>query len=690
MMSLALSLLAAFQAGQSVALFLPAAPVPKIVAELSKATGVPMAATMVLGKDIVTIDVHDRPLSEVMERLAKTLDASWKNDKGTFRLNRSDAQSTAQENTERQYREKQIAAEISRSKALRDGTLTLEDAKKLRQQFEKLREKNPRYSFDPYGELSGAISMAPARRALIRLIAQLDLSEVSLLEPGDRIAYSNKPTHTERQFSFPIEDLLGRFVAEQNVWAEAAGTVSEGGPSRMADDPLDANQAITQSPDRILLIANRTNSSALVTFSLFLIAGEKTVGTANAWIGTDSIRKMSREMFANAPAAGTKITLSPSSLKILQATKGFGRPAQGPAPGPTTDVVDLISHPDKIDPLALVATDGFVSVAAAKHLNLIASLPDELIALNFVPNPSAQTLEGFLQAASGYGDLDVSEKDGWLIAKPAKAYSARLIRVDRTALATYLSSIVATGRASLDAQGQFALVAQPSDYDTVGMPIGMLIDINSTQNVDKDWVTLKLWGSLTREQRSLLVSGQKIAFKDLTPEQSGLVEREAFHRSFKSISGEINVEAGDIRRYMEPTECLPNGLPPNGTLSVTAQSAPAILASSTTVNVRMSFARVFDAAGLGSSLAYYEGASPDSNPMFDRYQIVQRVNYSFVYRYDGVVSDRSDLHDIVVPADSTPVAFADLPKDVQDQVLAAKADEKQKLAAEPAKRVPPP
>jgi len=672
-------------------LVLRAAPVPRIVELLSAASGIPMAATGVFAKDVLLIDVHERSVSEVMGKIAEVTGGAWKNDKGTYRLTRSATAERAQENREQKYRTLQIQTEIDRSKEIRDGTLTAEQAKALSADFRKKREKNAQYAFVPFGELNNPVNMAPSNRALLRLISSLDLSEVAMLIPGDRIAYSNKPTKMERPLTISSDEILSKFMQEQNVWSDAVAGMADSAPSRFGGDPLDARGSITQVPDRILLVANRTNSSALVQFRLFLISGEQTVGSSSLWIGSDAIRKYSSRMVEPSAPSGTKIRLSADSLTMLEATKGWQRPNQGPAPGPLAAGIALLTHPEKTDPLALAVTDGFVSVAEARHSNLIASLPDELVALNFMPNTSSETLDSFLQSAENIGEVGTSEKDGWLVVKPRREYSIRLLRVYRDALGKYLRSIVSEGRASLDAQAEFALNSQPSDYDTYGMPMGMLLDLNSTQNVDQDWTTLKLWGALSLEQRNDLIKGQKIPFKSLTPLQIGLIGHEAYDRTYKSfISMTATSSAVDIHRLMEPTECLPDGLNPDGFLSLTTEASTAILASSTRKNVRMNYARVFDEQQLGNSLASYERSQADANPMFDRFQLIQRVNYTFKFHYAEGIADQTSLHDIVVPADSQPLTMDELPKEMRDKILAAKEAAKNNPAFATPKRVPPP
>ena len=103
--------------------------------------------------------------------------------------------------------------------------------------------------------------------------------------------------------------------------------------------------------------------------------------------------------------------------------------------------------------------------------------------------------------------------------------------------------------------------------------MGMLVDPNSTQNVDQDWMTLRLWGALTPEQRKSLIGGQKIAFKNLTDAQFNMVERKAYHTSHRSGSG---VSMLDIQRAGEPHRhaFLPDGLPRRWILESSRQRAP--------------------------------------------------------------------------------------------------------------------
>jgi len=673
-------------------LMLPAARVEIIVKELSSASGVPMAATGVLSKDIVVLKVHDKPLSEIMKRIADVIDGTWKDDNGTYRLTRTARQDTEQEARERKYRASAILNEINRSKAIQQETLTADEAKKLSGQFQKLKQANPEYAFDPNGRLDSPLNMTPVRRALLRTLSALDLDDVAMLEPGDRIAYSNKPNRIQRPLPGPIESILSKFVAEQTVWIDAIAGLPEDENPHFGGDPLNERAAIEHSPDRLLLIASRSNSSALVYFTLFVIADGGAIASTSLSIQNDAIRQIYSQFMKPSTTPGAKVVLTPNSLTMLDATKGFGRPSTGPLPGPSPAAVALLTEPEKVDPLSIVATDGLVSVADDKHENLIASLPDELIAFNIVQTTKGQSVSDFLNMASGLGELEATETGGWLSFKPMRPYSIRRLRLDRGSFGAYMRGIVAESRASLDAQSVFELTSQPSDYDMLGAPLAMLLDLNSTQNIDQDTITLKLWGALTKEQKKDLIGGEKIPFKALTPAQLELVEREAYHRAMKNQGQAMQVKTPqDYQRMMEPTECLPNGLPPDGYLSVKVTNSKAILASSTQKNVRMSYARLFDASQMGATLAAYEGMDANSNPMFDRFQIVDRATYAFSYFYTPTIADHVTLHDVIVPSDGKAVAFGDLPKDLQASIQAAKDSAKANLANQPGvQRVPPP
>ena len=101
----------------------------------------------------------------------------------------------------------------------------------------------------------------------------------------------------------------------------------------------------------------------------------------------------------------------------------------------------------------------------------------------------------------------------------------------------------------------------------------------------------------------------------------------------------------------------------------------------------MSFVRLFDLQGLGNALAGDEMGTDGFHPMFDRFQHVDRATYTFLYQYTPTISDNTTLHDVVVPPDSQPVPFDQLPESEKKAILSQK--ELTKNQAPTAKVKPP-
>ncbi len=270
-----------------------------------------MATSMVVAKAVVILDVHDQPLSQIMKRLADAIGGSWKHEKDLYRLVRDASEQRQMEAAERAHRTEQIAAEIATSKEIRDASLTPEKAKDVVGQLAKLREKNPNYAFNPYGDLRGPLNLAPARLALLRLISSMDAGDFAMLEQGDRIAFSNKPTPMEQPLPSGVDEILSKFAAEQNSWADAVnalhGANEDQGGGRFGGDPLNETESVSQPPDRLLLIANRSNSSAPVNFTLYIISNGVAIASSNLWLGSDTLRQASRQMSSESGTTETKI-----------------------------------------------------------------------------------------------------------------------------------------------------------------------------------------------------------------------------------------------------------------------------------------------------------------------------------------------------------------------------------------------
>ncbi len=666
-----------------------AAPIKSVVARLSKASNVPLDTASVVNGEVVLLHLIDCPLSEVESRLATAIHGTWKKSGDTAILTRTPAQQREIELVERRHRTDQIRAEFAKATELQKPKLDPVQAKKVVDQLVKLRDKSKDYAFSPFSELAGPQNMVPARRALIRLVSQMDPNGFNMLSPGDRVVYSNKPTAMQQALPFSVDQLLSDFNDENSIWFDSIATVQVVQTSRMTGDPLDQSQLSQGIADRVVLAAIRTNSSSSVQFQIFFVSGATVVAQSGLWLGNDFIRNSSKFM-SGASQAGEAMHLSRQSLDMLEATRGFQRNVSQKDIQPNLAGLELLTHPDKVDPLSLVATDGFLSAAVTKKLNLVAVLPDELVVLNFIPLGKDPTVQDFLNKAIGFGELKVAVQEGWMVVTPERPYTSGVNRIDRTALGTYLRSLVTNGRATLDAQADYALHSPPTNFDTYAMAMGMLLDPDSTQNVDRDWITLKLWGSLTKPQRQILTAGQKLYFNTLTPVQLDFVRREAYGRMMKSRVARLQGSQNDWLLNNDPTQCLPNGLPANGYLSAKSTATNVILASSSQRDVRISYARIHDPASMGSTLAYQESSTSSFKPMFDRFQLIERRTYDITYQYSPNVADQAAIHDVVVPKGSHPVSLADLPEEVRRRIAASKEETRARIAATPPDKAPPP
>jgi len=646
-----------------------------------------MVPSAAVANDVLLIKVKDKPAKDLLRQIELAANATWKTEAdGTLRLTRSTDQIRFDEARERQRRATEIRAELAGIDEILRKPVDDESYRRLANRFSELRAKDPDYAFRPYARLDGPFGETPIRRAMLRVLKRVQPEQIALLGRGDRLVFSNRPNRSQILLPAETSSILRDFSAEQTLWADAISKLPSAQRSGFSDDPLLAAKAVGQVPPRLILVASRSNSMALVFFNLKIVGADgELIGETSHSLANDRIRQASRGTKAGAEGEANKpLVFSNLSETLIQGASVFS--GRGKGPGLSPAALAALAETEQNDPLGTVATDGLVALAEQRKADIVAYLPDSLFVFatfGFGANP---TLETFLDVASDHVSVN-ADADGTLLVRPTRPHSARRERTDRTTLARYLKGILANGRATLDEQALYAFNGREADFDEFGAVYSMLLTGGSVQNIDADWPTLRLWGSLNPSQRRLLLSGVTIPYGELSQAQQRIVTRRILSEGPNSAMSGPGRPLPALWR--EPTEILPNGVTGEIAVSLKSRRQPVVVGSSTRKDVRFGWKRDYEPAEMGRILALQDRPNASFNPEFDRFEIADRSEFTLVYHYTPYIRAHETMSDLIIPAKSVAKRLDQLPEAVRNSISRAMKQASDEHPVEPT-NVPPP
>lgn len=300
-------------------------------------------------------------------------------------------------------------------------------------------------------------------------------------------------------------------------------------------------------------------------------------------------------------------------------------------------------------------------------------------------------MESFESDLKETGAIQWQEEGGWLVVQPARPVAARAERLNRGALAKLLNDAHTRLVPSLDQMAAYARVAPSPTHTPLVMIHFMVLAPNALQGGfmgTDNWDMLRFYGMLSASQRQALLAGGQLAFGGLNAEQTAQLRHMAFGADAKLQTQADGDEPQDdpaslesfFRQFMpqtdrtlltEPTEAMPNGLPPNGTLRMETQQEPIVLISGNAQATSRTFG-VMD-ANLLAMMQFFESAMEEAQvggqmPQLERGRVGSRTKLDFTFRLARQVVMKHSLTDDLVPKDSPIVSLDQLPADFQARV----------------------
>jgi hypothetical protein len=689
-----------------------AADATHVLQQLSDASGVALEAAPLMAKDILAIKVKDVPLKEVMDRIATATGGEWKPVGQAYRLERSEEQYRKDVAADRAARLAAFQKSLGRLlKGVSTGVTDRASADKLAQEMQAQIElemsntanRNP----DIWKKREQLQYRTPVSMMSARLLSAIDPAILLDIPEDTRIVFSTTPTRMQRPLGPAAFRAAQQFIREQALWAEAVRRLPykphEGYDEDGSGLPVGfygVNKP-KGTPVKVLLVVNRSQRGGM-GLDMMVVDDKGRVmfrnGFAASFEEADYENYQRIEKLAQAEPKEAKLEVSPMTKRIVESIEARMNSFQGGG-GATVDlpadVREFLLYPEKNDPLSTFATDFVFGYADSKKVNIVALLHDDMVMLPMFMGRSQEVgVNGLKLFAETFAKVDFNEaQPGWAVLRPRNPVTARGEQTDRLLMGKIVRRFAA-GRPSLDELAEIAQTApNPFNDQMTGYSMMLLTDMGYMWEAT-NWDLLRFYGSLSRGQRNMLRQGGKIQLGQLGPNQRNNLNRLIFYTQtnlgletgdemaaptgieddaveIPAQTAEDEMSYGDIRT--EPTEALPNGLPPTGLLNFTVTNRPVISSATGPIWLSRGMAPE-EIASMMLMKEHPEMAGGDTSAYLDfkTLKLGSREELGIRVRFDAELVYQDML--ISTNMDPKVLTFAQLPKDVREAIDKAKKE----------------
>lgn len=584
----------------------------RLLPRLGKQASVQLTCDAKLAGEVFVVKVQDRPLSEIMTKLAEAGHAEWIRTENGFHFMRSTTITTRLRRKEVAARERNLRRwfqPIAESLKTRLTPAHALNAIRERRRLDQIKfsgdsaEDSARWEAAEQKRLR-LDALKPVYRLIGRCLEEIGFSRLAEMRIGERAVYSTRPTAMQKPLGRMTIQAVALFAEEDALWNEARRTFAANQkPKRAAPKPEDPEQEEAEperdqddwspefgnhsslwrnqpdiSPDepppgppsRVMIVIDRglydsyglklTVLNAENT-SLLELNGDDFLDCS----APDAVMPEKPEQVEKPDRPEPTITLSRMSILVEQERARIdSREEVRVLPTLNPTVVEWLTHPEENEPLSLQTTDGFFSAAEAKQVNLVACLADPWFQyMSRITGGEPLKVSDFLAKIPEETETEVSIRDSWMMARPMYPLKYEAMRLSRSALGALVRSFAREGKLSTEAFAIF--LAQSPDFyeDSLLYTPGWILLRGRHPSTSGHGDLLKLYGSLTPAQRDRLLQGKQVNYNELDIYQRGIAYRIAFdhHINLYSRSGEGAMPEGLGALSEETTEVAPNGLP---------------------------------------------------------------------------------------------------------------------------------
>lgn len=521
---------------------------------LSRASGAKIVAGPSVRNQILVAQIHEQPLEETLNRVARVLGASWQEKGGEITIFRRDEQEKAQATAElrakidaiRKWRDMPLPKPITESEA---RSLVIR-AEASTRDFGLHRDQQKHFE-----EMSALMKQSPANLAAQTVRGDLDLNTIATVGRGRRYTFSSSPNRLQ----LPLrngEKAIDRYLREIDLMRGACEASLERVP--LSETTMDVRRwpdLVRSRPDRILLAAYRLPATPQILIRTYFVKGKLIVG----WV-SDSID----------PSPVAKIPLPPADFEVDEDTARRSQSRMRMAWIP----LDRPLIEKKVEPAAWVIGPLMRAYARARHKDLIACVPDDATNLSLLQNIEKKPLPILDRLCNRF--MKWSEDDSGLLFEPDRPHEQRTQSMNRDAFWRLADSFIKSGKPTLTEAAEY--LAQESVEPTCSSVLTRMTLVTTSVGWDFSyWAVapvLRFWGSLPPRQRE-----GTIAMSQVTGNARRALNEWVFGTNLGLQALEIDEsdpEDGAGIARVEATERLPNGFPDDMTLTAKIESLSVI------------------------------------------------------------------------------------------------------------------
>ncbi len=553
-----------------------AASAPVAIAELSKQVGYPLEAMVSTKEDILIIKVTDVPLRVLLQKISSATGAEWEQTANGQRLIRNDSIRRREAVAEQERLAVQIQEGLDRYKKVISEEQPISDrsASLNAERLDSFQERQNSGQQVDWREMQRLQSEGPAYRLLRKITSSLDAKLLASIPDGRRVVMSNMPNRAQTQLPGNIQPLIQQFVKDQTMWAKAIKLVRDRKPNQSHyyyDNMIDPSQ---RKMGKLILSLSRSAESRGIQVRIVLSDDRgRLVGQAQDNIGWDWEAQNRRITEAQATPNEPEIEITGVSQQITDAMREASKNPQANrgtfAIKLPPEAQQILLNPDKVEPLSLIPTECVISTAKIRDVDIVC-VPTEMMIYSAMTGATSIKPATFLTIARGYG-METVWDGSWLEMRPIVGSETRKNRLDRVTLGQYIRQVAKDGRQTLENRSAFAYrsgMERESLLPTFLLSMSGILRDGVTY--DGEWDTLRLYGSLTPQQRQAAKTGVPIPFQSLQRAQIDIFRSMVFDSPWSRL--QVNYQQEDFALAQaednviygggldsEPTEILPNG-----------------------------------------------------------------------------------------------------------------------------------
>ncbi|MFI5386847.1 MAG: hypothetical protein ACHQ50_12095 [Fimbriimonadales bacterium] len=668
----------------------PAVSAKKAVAGLAEKSGMKIACSTAMDKEILILRLQDAPVDQVMAQIAAVTSGTWSKEGETSYLVPNSSMRSGEEIKLRQ----RLAAKIA------------DALKKQADAFAKAAKTTPAQQPAVPAMFAG---IGAGNEAMTKLALAIGANQLASVDEGGRVVFSSNPTRMQRSLPGGANAIIDEFVADYN---KRAALAKQDEPAKNEVDPnmaafmelfgnrMKKPQPITTAPAKALVVASRRGMFMGYTLELKLYDAQgKMLANSSLPLVTDMPFDPQSILKPAAPPKneGQEIQLSALAKELYSANRSFGSLGSGGAGNLklSKELMVALRDPVEHDPLSFVHSEALIATAQQRNEQLVADLPDGVTSVfDDLVAKGKLTPESFLSDIKGEDKAQIQEGNGWIVISAANPVKARKERTDRVALRSLIQVAQAQGYLGLDTLASYAVSNEaPLEGAPASMMYVMLFAPGAMQQGMMgmvNWEMLRLYGMLDSGQRQALRQGTRLQFGQLAPGQQTQVSKMLF-----GADEVLTVETqqpgrpkqdpltelitSQIERYTggnesdyrsEPTEVMAGGLPANGYIVVNFSTEP--VAQAQTMSSDFGRAAALGPMELGMLKFFKEDPSVSQLsgqiPTLDDLKVGSRSVYNFSFYVAPLVSEKQQLNDDIIPKDAPVYKIANLPADFQKRI----------------------